>query len=194
MTAALYRITLPDGRAYIGVTKNAAPQRFREHCNARSLIGDAIRECGRENVQIEILVRGSLDYIYGLEPKAIIVFRTRSPGGFNLATGGPAGRGNAAPLMSTRQKKSTAILGKKYGPFSAEHRANMSAAHIGRPRSPGMIAKMSATLTGRKLSTETRARMSASRIGKPSGMLGKKMSLASIEKMLATRVRKALGV
>src|ERR1035437_7162660 len=99
MTAALYRITLPDGRAYIGVTKNAAPQRFREHCNARPLIGDAIRECGRENVQIEILVRGSLDYIYGLEPKAIIVFRRRSRGDFNLETEAPRGRNNAGALM-----------------------------------------------------------------------------------------------
>ncbi len=192
MKAALYRITVPDGRAYIGVTKNGPRRRFMDHCRASSPLGIALRDCGRENAGLEVLVIGSQDYLYFLEPKAISLFNTRFPNGMNLATGGPVGRGNVDILPSTRAKMRAATFGRKCKPFSIEHRARMSAAHLGKPRAPETVAKMAATLTGRIIPTETRARMSAAKRGKPSPTLGKNtQTAASIAKMLSTRASRA---
>ena len=51
MIARLYRIVIPDGRAYIGVTKNSPARRFSDHCRAQTLVGEAIRQAGRKNVR-----------------------------------------------------------------------------------------------------------------------------------------------
>ena len=103
----LYRITLPDGRAYIGVSKNPC-KRFGEHCrnsSRRCYIDQTIREVGKENVIFQVLVGGARSFIYELEKKAIAKFRTRWPFGFNVSLGGVGGRD---PLPITRAKISAA--------------------------------------------------------------------------------------
>lgn len=92
-------------------------------------------------------------------------------------------RGNRRSLglkrsLETRAKMSAAMRGntngrgKKLPPFTAEHRARMSAVRIGKKQSPETIEKRASKLRGRKYgppSPETRAKMSAAHIGKKRG-------------------------
>jgi len=82
----LYRILLPDGRAYIGVSMRPE-RRFSDHCRADSYVGAAIRRHGAHNCEVQILCAGSKDYIYDLEERAIKTFNTWAPYGYNRRTG-----------------------------------------------------------------------------------------------------------
>ena len=85
----LYRILMPDGRGYIGVSVDP-DTRFSGHKapSARSLIGEAIRRHSQHNCQPKFLCVGPREYIYALERRAIIAFNTRYPAGYNLDAGG----------------------------------------------------------------------------------------------------------
>lgn len=83
----LYRILLPDGRAYIGASKNPKA-RFAAHYSARTHIGSAMRLHGKAACRLEILCAGSEEYIYALEKPAIKMFNTRYPAGCNRDSGG----------------------------------------------------------------------------------------------------------
>ncbi len=63
-----------------------------------------------------------------------------------------------------RAKISAGIRGKKRkppAPFTAEHRANLSAALTGKPKTAEHVANAAAALRGRTVSAETRAKISA---------------------------------
>lgn len=52
----VYKITnLINGKSYVGITTRTLKQRFKEHCNADSGIGRAIRKYGKENFKKEII-------------------------------------------------------------------------------------------------------------------------------------------
>jgi hypothetical protein len=93
------------------------------------------------------------------------------------------------------------------GPKSAEHRANLSTAHMGKQRSEEHKAKISAAALGREHSEETktkmsnsqkgrhfseehRAKISASKKGKPPGNKGKPHSEETKAKISTSKKRK----
>ena len=127
MTAhCLYIITLPDGRAYIGVTKDIG-RRFRVHCwGRRSAVNDAIKQVGRDKISLRTLAVGKRDFIFDLEQRAILTFGTRWPAGLNIADGGYGGRD---PLPITRAKLSASRKGQI---ASEETRLRLSIAHKGK--------------------------------------------------------------
>jgi hypothetical protein len=168
-THHLYRISFPDGRAYIGVAINPT-HRFRRHCcSAETLIGDRIRHYGKDNISVSVLACGSREYIYDLEVRAIKAFGTLWPAGFNCSGGGLGGR-NALP--STRAKLSAAKKGKpcphRGTPWPESRKTALSAFNIargikppsnkGKPRSPEHSAKISAGLRANPRSPEVTAR------------------------------------
>jgi hypothetical protein len=75
-----------------------------------------------------------------------------------------------------QQGSASAAIGIPYRTFSPEHRAKLRAAKLGKLRSPEIKAKISATLTGRRLSPEHRAKLRAAKLGKPSPNKGKRLS------------------
>lgn len=190
---SLYRITLPDGRAYIGAAKKPNV-RFVEHCRGKYLIGESIRVAGKENVSFQVLASGEQDYIFDLEGRAVEAFGTRWPQGLNVASGGYGGRDHLPHIRErisercrgpksdearaniakgrrgirlsaeTRTKIALANIGKKK---SLETRAKISAAMIGHVKSSEAIANMSAAHVGIKHSEESRRKMSASKSGRP---------------------------
>ncbi len=152
MNFCLYAIRLPVNEyaiAYIGVTKRHPPRnRLRGHYAQNTPIGDAIRLCGRGDFVFQELVRGTREFIYDLEAKAIVSFNTRWPNGYNLASGGFGGRD---PLPSTRAKMSVHRR-------TPEHLAHLATARrspnrLARlavaNRSPERVAREAATITGR---------------------------------------------
>ena len=78
----LYSITLPDGRIYIGRSRNPE-KRFSQHCKAKSYIGEAIRHYGPESCKFRTLCKGEETYTSDLEGRAIDAFRTYYPFGCN---------------------------------------------------------------------------------------------------------------
>ena len=97
----IYKLTAPDGRAYIGCTKRELSQRFDDgigyvhNCYSRSIISKAIIFFGWKNMRIDILDQTeSLEEAELLEKKYISKFRTtESAFGFNTQSGGKSGYG-----------------------------------------------------------------------------------------------------
>jgi hypothetical protein len=148
----LYKITMPDGRAYIGVSK-VLQIRVRNHRRSLHPIGVAIREVGFESVRVQVLARGARDYIYELEAKAIEIFGTRFPAGLNVSAGG---FGCRDPLPETRAKISAANMGHQN-----PHLAELNRSRRGQKRSSVSVLKTATGHRGMKRSAETRAKLSA---------------------------------
>lgn len=179
----LYRLDFASGKSYVGITNGTMKQRLRNHKKKLQQDYDlalyrAWRKYGEPRVTV--LARADKDYLMEIEPKAIIAYGTRVPGGYNLTAGG-------APVMlwhsqetkdkigalstgrvcsdETRAKISAANLGH---PVLPETRAKMSMAHMGKILSPEHCAKLSEAHMGqsRPCSPETREKISESNIGR----------------------------
>ena len=91
----LYKITnLVNGKCYIGLTgipKAREYQHLRKPKIESKLISSAVNKHGRDKFKFEVLVEGSLDYISDLESKAIELFSTIAPQGYNVKPGGTIG-------------------------------------------------------------------------------------------------------
>lgn len=92
--SCIYKITMPDGRCYIGVTSKTAKQRLAKHFeDARggrdTSIADAMRRCKFKGIKIETLVeRESVEDLYALEVDLISFHNSRIPNGHNATAGG----------------------------------------------------------------------------------------------------------
>lgn len=91
--AFLYQLTAPNGKAYLGITNHSPEQRWGGHLysalkNSKLAIHCAIRKYGWDNFKKEVLVEGTFAYVKDLEVKAIAVFNTFAPNGYNLTKGG----------------------------------------------------------------------------------------------------------
>ncbi len=137
--ACLYRIDFPSGKAYIGIAKGTAAQRFPKHSycsrNGSQLpVHCAIRKYGVDSASITTLVVGSWEYVKELERKAIAAFGTKAPHGYNVTDGGDGFLG-VRHSEATKQKLRERV-------YTPEIRANMSAAAMGvqkKPNTSGLL-------------------------------------------------------
>jgi len=85
----VYKITnLVDGKCYVGRTKREIEQRFKEHQNANSCIGEAIRKYGAENFKIEVIEKcATANKLEIREKYWIKKLNTQFPNGYNLVSG-----------------------------------------------------------------------------------------------------------
>lgn len=139
--AYLYSLTAPNGKAYLGITNYTPEKRWQHHLysalsNSKLAIHCAIRKYGWDNFKKEILVEGSFAYVKELEIKAIAVFNSFAPAGYNLTKGGDGTVGRipsqeainktayaaANPSDESRKKMSDA---KKAAWSNPTHRINM---------------------------------------------------------------------
>ena len=144
----LYRLTFPNGKAYIGITNRTVSQRFSEHValsksgKRGSAIHHAIRKFGESSVQVETLGSADWDSLKLMEISAISGQNTRPPYGYNLTKGGDG------------------VVG-----FDAITRAKMGAANIGRIPTEAVRLKISEAQKGRKASQKARENISTARVG-----------------------------
>ncbi len=193
----LYALDFPNGKRYIGITTKTAEVRLKGHEQALRtaktngpVLYRAWRKHGAPALTVLAIVED--EDLYDTEKRAIAVFGTLSPGGYNLTEGGEsspmkhpevAAKAAAAkrgvkrsaetrarmstakrnPSAETRAKISAAGLGRK---ASAEACANMSAARRGKKRSPEAVAKTAAANRGRRTSPEAIAKMAATKRGR----------------------------
>lgn len=85
----VYKINLPDGRGYIGVTHDPK-RRFTNHFNSRTPLGEAMRTAGRDAIVFEIITSGDDARMIQLEQDLIDLEGTLKPDGFNTLRGGSA--------------------------------------------------------------------------------------------------------
>lgn len=89
----LYKITNNiNGKIYIGITRDPK-QREYQHFNMRSvkwnsLIAKAVDKYGKENFTFEVICIGNREYISDLENKAISLYKSLVPNGYNIKPGG----------------------------------------------------------------------------------------------------------
>lgn len=192
----LYRLTFPNGKAYIGITSKTARKRFAVHvsdsrrCGEAYPLREAIRKYGPESVSVMTLVKADWDYLKDLERRAIVAFGTKVPHGYNVTEGGDGVLGRPA---SERQRAavSAALKGK---PRSAEHCANIARAKLGSKHSEEAKAKIAAASRLRTLSPEGREKVAASKRGVPrSPETRAKLAAANTGKKLSEETRAKLS-
>lgn len=133
---ALYRLSFPNGKAYIGVTVRTAERRFDEHVRSSVsgrydyAINRAIRKYGRDAIKMETLaIADAYEYLLDLEQKAIAAFGTHRPGGYNETVGG---KGMAGFKFSAESRARMADAGRRRAPISEETRLKLRQAMVGR--------------------------------------------------------------
>jgi len=110
--AEIYRLDFVNGKAYIGVSVNSAAVRYHSHARTAARKGKlpvhrAWRSVGTPKLTVLAIVERA--DAYETERRAISVFRTLVPDGYNLALGG-----NAPPTTSplVAAKVSRALKGR----------------------------------------------------------------------------------
>ena len=87
----VYKLTnTVNGKNYIGQTRRSIAKRFKEHCYAKSAIGQAIREYGKDRFTKEILaVCESKEELDACEIRFIAEYKSNDPNfGYNRTEGG----------------------------------------------------------------------------------------------------------
>lgn len=116
--AILYKLTFPNGKCYIGITKKTLEQRVKRHISyARSgkdfLISRAIRKYGEFSFTSEILDVGTWDEMKTAEISAISMSNANWVNGYNMTGGGEGGRLGVSLSDDVKLKISSSLKGRK---------------------------------------------------------------------------------
>ena len=87
----LYLVTSPSGRGYVGITARSFRERQAEHMRhstVRTLIGKAFNKYGSRMILTPLVVCEDRETLETMEQRAIEVFDTMAPKGYNLSSGG----------------------------------------------------------------------------------------------------------
>lgn len=169
---------LIDGKIYIGKTARTLSERLKEHLKKSipCYIDRAINKYGIENFDFDIIADADTEKeLNKLEKFFIKFFGCKFPDGYNLTDGGEGILGYKAPsALSQRlseqhkgrpvtQKQRQAISKKlKEREFTAEHKANISAAKLGHSVDNDTREKLRNANLEKKHSAATRLKMSNS--------------------------------
>lgn len=157
---AVYQLSFPNGKKYIGVTNNLRRRLYHHKNKKNTIVSNAIRKYG--NPAVVILAICDLDYACFLEKRAIEVLDTMAPHGYNLKEGGFYG---GRMSKEARKNMSRAHKGRDYNKQRIQLRKAQKNRIYG-PHSDETKAKISKSLRGRTPSVETRKKLSAARLGK----------------------------
>lgn len=176
----VYKHTSPNGKCYIGITRQDPKMRWRKDGSGyikNTYFWNAIQKYGFENFKHEILFSGlTKEEAEQKEIELIAFYQSDNRNfGYNIEHGGNSvgklsdetkkkiALANKNRSPETREKLRNAVLGKK---FSIEVRQKMSQSRIGREFSEDSRKKISDALTGIKRSDETKQKISDSKSGK----------------------------
>lgn len=92
---ALYQLTSPSGKSYIGITSKTTEERWAKHKEqaigkrTAGVLYAALRKYGYETFKIKTLViADDWEYLCHLEKKVICLYNTKAPFGYNVTDGG----------------------------------------------------------------------------------------------------------
>jgi group I intron endonuclease len=102
-----------NGRQYVGQTIRSVEERWKQHCASNSncvLLRRAIKKYGKVRFTVKVLMQcDSLKQMNRKEMYYIRLFKSLSPNGYNLTSGGDSG---GYQSKETRLKRSVAHRGK----------------------------------------------------------------------------------
>lgn len=158
----LYRLDFASGKSYIGVTRHTAAFRFAHHKRAAKKSSKGIvYNVWRRDGEPRLVVLAVVDNrdLYETERRAVAVFGTRYPLGYNMTDGG-----DVPPSLSPEvaQKIAMKLRGRT---VPAEQRLRQSEAMRGRKRAPESVARSALARRGQIVSLETRAKQAAAKLG-----------------------------
>lgn len=123
---SVYKHTAPNGKVYIGITKNDVKIRWKSGYGYKQqrLFWRAIQKYGWDNIKHEVLVSGlSADEAKDKEVELILSLKSNNPlYGYNVTSGGDGTR-EYSPTDKTRHKIRMALIGNK---MSEESKRKMS--------------------------------------------------------------------
>lgn len=183
---AIYSLEFSNGKQYIGMTSQPVAKRMAIHRmtlkSSSAAVYRAWRKHGDPTVTTLAVVEEHM--LRDAERKAIAVFGTMVPNGYNLVAGGEGGGVSA----ESRRKMSLARRGV---PKTAEHRKKIGDANRGkiwatrgRSQSPEHVAKRAAANRGKKRDADFCARLSAIHKGK---VISEEVRKRTSESMKAVR-------
>ena len=152
----LYVLIFANNKKYIGITTNSVASRYRQHktearCGTNRAVYNAWRKHGEPDLQV--LAELEDDDLAAAEVRAIAVFGTSVPFGYNTSSGG-----DISPMKNpdvAKKAVSTRRAGVGYKQL------------LGKKMSPEVCAAMSARMLGKKLSPETKAKVVAAIRARP---------------------------
>lgn len=132
----IYCLTFPNGKKYIGQTKQPLKKRLKQHLKQTycTAVHNAIKKYNE--YKCEILLEVDNVHLDQHEAELIKQYNTLVPNGYNIREGG------------------------KSSQFCNETRKQMSVSHKGKKHSEGTKILIAKSLTGRKLSDETKSKIS----------------------------------
>lgn len=158
----LYRLDFSSGRSYIGITRTTARMRYARHRRsakncAKGVVYSAWRKYGEP--RLVVLAAVSNADLYETERRAIAIYGTRYPSGYNFTDGG-----DIPPSLTPEvaEKIRRALKGRKLSP---ERRARLSAVVTGRRHTDEARVNMSRAQKGRVMTLEHRAKLAAAKRG-----------------------------
>ena len=184
-TGFLYRLTFPNGKIYIGITRETLKRRVMRHIQyAREgrnyALSCAIRKYGETSFSSEIIGGGNWDELKSLEIAEIKRLRAIGHGLYNMTDGGDGSLG-VSLRVETKLKISSSLRGRK---CSDEHRRRVSEAQAGKTIPAEVREKMRQAAKSRvarsPMSEEQKQKIRAS-------LLGKKQTPEHIAKRVAAR-------
>ena len=188
-TGILYKLSFPNGKAYIGITLETLAQRVRRHISyARAgrmfALSCAIRKYGEDAFMAEVLRTAESSDLNRIEIETISEYRSRGIILYNMTDGGDGSLG-VTPSQKTKDKISASLRGRKcsdqhrlrvseaqkFKTIPAEVREKMRSAALARcvyPMSEEQRQKRRNALAGKKQSPELIAKRVAARKAKGS--------------------------
>lgn len=104
----IYKLVSPSGKVYIGQTSRTFEKRFKEHCSGHSggtIIENALQKYGPENFITEILLICDDNLLNQHEIDFIQKYDCIEPKGYNIRSGGNAGKHSDISKNRMRQSK-----------------------------------------------------------------------------------------
>jgi len=180
----LYKLTFPNGKAYIGITRESLSQRVRRHIQyARKgkmlALSCAIRKYGEDSFTSEVLASVDSSKLKQIEIDAIREHRMRGVILYNMTDGGDGSLG-VALSQETKTKISASLRGRV---CTELHRKRVSQAQKGKVIPPDVREKMSLAAKVRCKSPMSEEQKQKRR----DALLGRKQSPELIAKRVAAR-------
>jgi len=129
----IYQITSPSGKSYVGQTRLSLKQRMASHFskkNGCTVLKNAIKKYGRDQMKIEIIWKGPVDNLNEKECFFIKQNNTLVPNGYNLMTGGGScGRHHKETRkqlsITMKKKHSSGALVNTWNPEGSKRNKNV---------------------------------------------------------------------
>lgn len=157
---ALYKLDFPNGKSYIGITTRSARERFNGHRQMATTGKTALYAAWRKHGEPKLVTLAILEdrELASTEIRAIAVYKTLAPDGYNTTPGGDASP-MTLPEISAKLRGNKHSLGKKFPAELYPNKAAFFARRKGVPVSESHLLAMKEAQNRPEIKSAHAARM-----------------------------------